>query len=114
MTSIERIARRSGSSQRPSLRPALIFSPEPNSDSRTTTSASCSSARVCVSGASVVQPSQSGLTAAPTAMYSIEVLSGRRASSESPSAMTISNRPTTADQATISMGLKRSPIREAP
>ena len=55
VTTIETIARRSGSSQRPSLRPTLIFSPEPNSDSSTTTSAIRSSARAC-DGAATVQP----------------------------------------------------------
>ena len=43
VTAIETTARRTGSSQRPSLRPTLIFRPEVNSDSSTTTSAMCSS-----------------------------------------------------------------------
>ena len=114
VTSIETIASRKGSSHRPSPKPALIFRPEPNKESRTTISASRSSPLLSNVGASAVQPSQSGLTATPANRYSIEVLSGRRASSESPSAMTISNRPTTADQDVISMSCAASPVREAP
>ena len=67
VTSIEITARRKGSSQRPSLRPRLIFSPEPNSESSTTISAMRSSALLCETSATCVQSSQSGLTAAPTA-----------------------------------------------
>ena len=103
VTSIETMARRTGSSQRPSPKPALIFRPEPNSESRATISASRSSPLLFVAGTSVVQPSQSGLTATPASRYGIEVLSGNRANSESPSAMTISNRPTTADHDVISI-----------
>ncbi len=67
VTSIESDASRNGRSQRPSLRPRLIFSPEPNSESRTTTSAMRSSTLVCDSSAMWVQSSQSGLAATPTA-----------------------------------------------
>jgi hypothetical protein len=67
VTTIETVARRSGSSQRPSLKPTLIFSPDPNSDSRSTTSAMRSSARACVAGAMWSQSSQSGLAATPAA-----------------------------------------------
>jgi hypothetical protein len=67
VTSIASDARRSGNNQRPSLRPRLIFSPEPNSESRTTTSAMRSIALGCEAIAMCVQSSQSGLIAAPNA-----------------------------------------------
>ena len=61
VTSIDTIARRSGSSQRPSLRPTLIFRPEPNSDSSTTTSAMLlERACACDVGASAASRARAG------------------------------------------------------
>jgi hypothetical protein len=67
VTSIDTLARRSGSNQRPLPRPTLIFSPEVKSESSTTTSARRSRKTVCDGTVSEVQPSQSGLAATPTA-----------------------------------------------
>ena len=97
MTTIDTRASRNGSSQRPSDRPTLIFMPEVNSDSSTTTSAMCSSSVTWSKGSIADSPKTSGLTATPAARYSIDVLSGSRASTDWLRAITTSNRPTMAD-----------------
>ena len=67
VATIDTTASRNGSSQRPSDKPTLIFSPEPNSASRTTISAIRSSASEFVVGDRCTQSSQSGLAATPAA-----------------------------------------------